>query len=279
MALLGKCNRQKSLQAWIGAVILLVAVSASGQYASSPPSPPAPAAPPSATIQVPGQQQYVPAPVLMMNTPSTPGFGSAGSASPTNPQMYILPPQQPSAGPQQNSDFSNAVIPAGTKLLLTLQRALDTRTTRTGDQVFLRSRFPIVVQGKVILHAGTYVQGTLQQIIKDHSPSRATLIQLQRTNLILKNGTVVPMQGMTTISVRAGQSVHSVIPQGTSLEATMPFNVIIPTAMNSPASNPQVSAPIPVYIPVFGPPSMSSSGSPSGNGAGNSAAAPAPYIK
>ena len=292
MSQLGKCNWKKLSQVWISAVILLAAVLASAQNASSPPSPPTPAAPPSPTIQVPGQQQYVPAPVLMINAPTTPlqnapnsnasSSSSAGSASPTTPQMYILPPQQSPVGTQQNSNSFLAMIPAGTKILLTLQRAVDTRTARTGDPIYLRSRFPVLVQGRVVLPAGTYIEGALQQIVvPSHSPSRTTLIQLQRTNLILDNGSIVPTQGMTIIPVRARHAAHFVMQQGSPLEAIMPFNVIIPVAVHPPASNPPVSAPIPVYIPVFGPQSISPIGSSSGNGAGNSATAPkpAPYIK
>ncbi len=267
--------------------VSLAAASATAQYASTPPSPPAPAAPPSATIQVPGQQQYVPEPVLIMNTPTSPSqtaatgrssSSSAGSASLANQQMYILPSSQHSTGIQQNPDSSSLLIPAGTKILLTLQRAVDTRTARLGDTVYLRSRFPVVVQGRVVLPADTYIQGRLAQITPSRSRDRAAQIQVQRITLILKNGTVVPMQASFTVAVRSAHTIRSVIPQGTPLEATLPMNLRVPGAFSPPTST-SVSAdsPIPVYIPVFGPQSTSSpvNGTPSSTPIHT----PAPYIK
>jgi hypothetical protein len=179
--------------------------------------------------------------------------------------MYLIPPIGQSTGVQQNSDSLSILIPAGTKILLTLQRAIDLRTARIGDTVYLSARFPVVVQGSVVLSAGTYIEGRLAKVIPNHRQNRTSLMQglqmqVQLTTVILKNGTVVPMQASSILPVLFAHTSRSVIPQEAPLEATLRRNVRLPIPFPSPASNSSSEdSTIPVYIPVFGPQSTPSS--------------------
>src|SRR6185312_16885424 len=55
------------------------------------------------------------------------------------------------------------VVPAGTRLPLILHNAVTTRNARPGDPIYLETVFPIVINQRILIPAGTYVQGEIQE--------------------------------------------------------------------------------------------------------------------
>src|SRR5271156_6006916 len=55
-------------------------------------------------------------------------------------------------------------IPAGTKVPVALKHAVSTKGTRTGDAVYAETTFPVVYNNRVLIPAGTYVQGRISEI-------------------------------------------------------------------------------------------------------------------
>jgi type IV secretion system protein VirB10 len=52
-------------------------------------------------------------------------------------------------------------VPSGTKLPLVLHNAISTRNAHPGDPVYLETVFPIVQDDKILIPAGSYVQGEI----------------------------------------------------------------------------------------------------------------------
>jgi len=88
------------------------------------------------------------------------------------------------------------LVPAGTKILLTLRSAVNTKSAKPGDGVYLASSFPVVVGNRVMIPAGVYVQGVVDRVERaGHVKGRAQL-DMHFTSIIFPNGTVVEIPGL-----------------------------------------------------------------------------------
>lgn len=87
-------------------------------------------------------------------------------------------------------------VPAGTKVLLTLRSAVNTKSAKPGDGVYLASSFPVVVGNRVMIPSGVYVQGVVDRVERaGHVKGRAQL-DMHFTSIIFPNGTVVEIPGL-----------------------------------------------------------------------------------
>jgi len=87
-------------------------------------------------------------------------------------------------------------VPAGTKVLLTVRSAINTRSAKPGDGVYLASAFPVVVGNRVMIPAGVYVQGVVDRVERaGHVKGRAQL-DMHFTSIIFPNGSVVEVPGL-----------------------------------------------------------------------------------
>lgn len=284
------------------AMVFAGASLATAQFAATPPAPAAPPAPPSATIPDPGQPQFSATPVIMMY-PSTgaagsPGFPSGATAGGFPGASIVVVPTmtQPNSSPQNQSQNKPAILlHAGTRILLSLQRAVNTRTAHVGDSVYFRSTFPVVAEHRVVIPAGAFVQGQIDSIHFDSihpvgRPASHVAVQMRLTTLILPDGRVVSIPGPAFYSpyasTVAGQNTRIVarnhsgtIPQNTSLELTLKLPLRIPQTQPTPAANPVGAGAQPVFIP-FSLPTAAASQSPTAKTSGSGSASSASrYIK
>jgi type IV secretion system protein VirB10 len=87
-------------------------------------------------------------------------------------------------------------VPAGTKVLLQVRSAINTKSAKPGDGIYLASTFPVVVGTRVMIPAGVYVQGVVDRVARaGHVKGRAQL-DLHFTSIIFPNGTVVEIPGI-----------------------------------------------------------------------------------
>jgi hypothetical protein len=86
-------------------------------------------------------------------------------------------------------------VPAGTKVLLELRSAINTRSARAGDGVYLSSTFPVVVGNRVMIPTGVYVQGVIDHVTRGGRATKAQL-DMHFTSIIFPNGSVVEIPGM-----------------------------------------------------------------------------------
>ena len=88
------------------------------------------------------------------------------------------------------------VVPAGTKVLLQLRSALNTRSAKPGDGVYLASTFPVVVGNRVMIPSGVYVQGVVDRVVRAGHVSGRSQLDMHFTSIIFPNGTVVEIPGI-----------------------------------------------------------------------------------
>jgi type IV secretion system protein VirB10 len=82
-------------------------------------------------------------------------------------------------------------VPAGTKVLLQLRSAINTRSARPGDGVYLNSIFPVVVGNRVMIPTGVYVQGIVDRVQRGGRIKGRAQLDMHFTSIIFPNGSVV----------------------------------------------------------------------------------------
>jgi hypothetical protein len=86
-------------------------------------------------------------------------------------------------------------VPAGTKVLLSLKSAVNTKTAKPGDGVYLVSTFPVIVGSNVLIPVGVYVQGVVDQVQRPGRVKGRAKLLMHFTTMIFPNGQVVPIPG------------------------------------------------------------------------------------
>jgi type IV secretion system protein VirB10 len=86
-------------------------------------------------------------------------------------------------------------IPAGTKVPLALKHAISTKATREGDAVYAETTFPVVADNRVLIPAGTYVQGRISHIKQAGRISGRAEVLMHFTTLIYPSGYTVSLPG------------------------------------------------------------------------------------
>jgi len=122
---------------------------------------------------------------------TSPNTQAASTASSTAPAAAKTPvPSAPAAQPKTYT------VPAGTKVLLELRSAIDTRSAKPGDGVYLVSTFPVVVGSRVLIPAGVYVQGVIDRVARAGRIRGRAQLDMHFTSMIFPNGSVVEIPGM-----------------------------------------------------------------------------------
>src|SRR5205085_10531247 len=86
------------------------------------------------------------------------------------------------------------VIPAGTKVPLTLKQGLSSKNARVGDGVYAATSFPVAIDNHIAIPAGTFVQGAVSDVKPAGRMHRAELLVHFRT-LIFPNGYTIALPG------------------------------------------------------------------------------------
>src|SRR5256712_12785189 len=82
-------------------------------------------------------------------------------------QTATLPPSAPDTASAASKSLT---IPAGTKVPLVLKQALSTKNARDGDPVYAQTTFPVVMNDRVAIPAGTYVPGKISNVTPRRKP-------------------------------------------------------------------------------------------------------------
>src|SRR6266849_3281458 len=101
----------------------------------------------------------------------------------------------PNPGPAGPSDPNAITIPAGTKIPLSLAQAISTKNAREGDAVYATTAFPFVVDNRMIIPAGSYIQGKISHVERaGHGHGRAEIL-MHFTSIIYPSGYTVMLGG------------------------------------------------------------------------------------
>jgi len=86
-------------------------------------------------------------------------------------------------------------IPAGTQVPIRLENAISTKTSRPGEAVYARTTFPVAINDKILIPAGTCVQGKIAVIKPAGRLKGRAEVLLHFTTLIYPSGYTVMLPG------------------------------------------------------------------------------------
>ncbi len=97
--------------------------------------------------------------------------------------------------PTVESEKPMLAIPVGTRIPLSLKQAISTKTAREGDPVYAETAFPFVLKDRVVIPAGTYIQGKITRAQRGgHVKGRAEVL-IHFTSMIYPSGYTVMLGG------------------------------------------------------------------------------------
>jgi len=131
------------------------------------PAPPAPTAPPPAA-----------------GMPSTPSSGASAAAAPAD------------AAPSTSKPGSTVEVPIGTSLPLVLHNGISTHSAKVGDPVYFETLFPIMIDGRVAIPAGSYVSGEVTESKRPGRVKGRGELMIKLNTLILTNGYMVSLNAV-----------------------------------------------------------------------------------
>ena len=123
----------------------------------------------------------------------------------------VTPPQPQ----QQQPERTLVTVPAGTKVLLVLKNSISSKNARKGDGVYLESSFPITVDGRVAIPAGTYVQGVIDDVQRPGKVKGRGQILMHFTTLVYPNGYTVSLPNSNVESSDSQDNQDVVDKEGT----------------------------------------------------------------
>jgi hypothetical protein len=97
--------------------------------------------------------------------------------------------------PVTQADPNAVVIPAGTKIPLALKQAISTKNAREGDAVYAETVFPFVVDSRVLVPSGTYIQGKIMHVERAGRMKGRAEILIHFTSMIYPSGYTVMLPG------------------------------------------------------------------------------------
>ena len=93
------------------------------------------------------------------------------------------------------SEAAQPTIPSGTKVPLALKQSISTKNAREGDAVYAVTTFPVVINDRILIPAGTYVQGRISSVKRGgHIKGRAEVL-MHFSTLIYPSGYTVVLPG------------------------------------------------------------------------------------
>ena len=128
-------------------------------------------------------------------------LAAAGSAAAQEQQNAAATPASTPGVAQSASQPAPAttgpifVVPAGTKIPLTLRSAISTKTAKPGDAVYLVTNFPVVVGSRVVIPAGVFVQGYIDGLQRGGKMKGRAQLMMHFVSMAFPNGVVIALPG------------------------------------------------------------------------------------
>jgi hypothetical protein len=121
---------------------------------------------------------------------SGPSPSPATSAQTAQGTLITLSPTR-----TRSDDAIPLIIPSGTKIPIVLKHAVSTKGSREGDAVYAETTFPLVLNDRVVIPPGTYVQGRITRIQRAGRLKGRAEVLMHFTTLIYPSGYTVVLPG------------------------------------------------------------------------------------
>src|SRR6202050_1661199 len=130
--------------------------------------------------------------------------------APASPVPAPAAPSAPAPVPARNSEAAAAAsapasnsskpamvdVPGGTHIPLVIHNALSTRSARPGDPVYFETLFPVLIDGKVVIPAGSYVSGEVSESKRPGRVKGRGELMIRLKTLILPNAYMVNLNAV-----------------------------------------------------------------------------------
>ena len=100
-----------------------------------------------------------------------------------------------SATTSSSAGANELIVPAGTKVPLALKHAVSTKSAREGDSVYAETTYPVEQENRVLIPAGTYVQGRITHVQRAGRIKGRAEVLMHFTTLIYPSGYTVMLPG------------------------------------------------------------------------------------
>lgn len=150
------------------------------------------------TAAAPARGQDPVKPIGPVSQPSSvDSTGDANSSPAPQATPKDLPPTIASANSKQPDPAkittAKVEVPTGTHIPLVLHNAVSTRSAKIGDPIYLETLFPVMVNGRVAIPAGSYVSGEVTETKRPGRVKGRAELAVRLNTLILPNGYMVSL--------------------------------------------------------------------------------------
>jgi hypothetical protein len=87
-------------------------------------------------------------------------------------------------------------VPGGTHIPLVLHNAISTRSARPGDPVYFETLFPVMIDGHVVIPAGSYMSGEVTEAKRAGRVKGRAELGIKLTTIILPNSYMVDLNAV-----------------------------------------------------------------------------------
>ena len=155
------------------------------------------------------QQDDGPMPPVQRQAPVQPETPQPSAAPTTTPQPSAAPSDAaapvPASAPAAKPGGARIEVPSGTRLPLVLHNGISTHSAKIGDPVYFETLFPIMIDGRVAIPAGSYVSGEVTESKRAGRVKGRAELLIKLNTLILPNAYVVNLNATPRGAERAGE--------------------------------------------------------------------------
>src|SRR6204780_1553659 len=165
------------------------ATAAAGQTAAQKPADPSTGAATSGAAAAPAPPPTgSAAPAAAGSAAPAAGGASSASGGAANAGAPVVPVATVAA--------AKIMVPSGTHIPLVLHNAISTRSARPGDPVYFETLFPVMIDGRVAIPAGSYVSGEVTESKRPGRVKGRGELMIRLKTLILPNAYMVDLNAV-----------------------------------------------------------------------------------
>jgi hypothetical protein len=124
---------------------------------------------------------------LAQSSQNAPAASAAPASSPATATAATAPAATNTAA------GAKVEVPRGTHIPLVLHNAISTRSAREGDPVYFETLFPVMVDGQVVIPAGSYVSGEVTETKRPGRVKGRGELMVKLTTIIFPNAYTVKL--------------------------------------------------------------------------------------
>jgi hypothetical protein len=117
------------------------------------------------------------------------------------------PAETPADKPR--SEESRWIVPAHTLIPLSLRNAINSRTAYVGQAIYCETIFPITVQNRILIPAGSYVKGLITEVRQPKRVKGRAQVGIRFDSITLPSGLTQPMRATLASYAGSGEEGFS----------------------------------------------------------------------